>query len=249
MRRNSILGLGFIPTAAACGGGSVGGGDSDDPDTNPDGPDADPFQPDADIVISRPDADPNAPDAAAEPPLDFENNLLPSPMPPGDLDPKDAPMIIVFGWDDIAFTGDHAGEGGETDNGMNFIAKTFGNITNPDGDKGSITFYENGAYLPNGETGGPWGSETNLMLAAGQELIAKGFEVGNHTFDHLETNGTWGKIPAAFKNPTGVGWKDSVGTLLDVANWKSPVIGVNDALLRQSYSVEKIFGFRAPLVA
>jgi hypothetical protein len=107
-----------------------------------------------------------------EGPIDFTDNLLASPMPPGALDPADAPMIIVFGWDDCAFTGDHPGDGGAQDNGMNFIARTFGDIVNPDGSQGSVSFYQNGAYLPNSESGGPWGSETNLMLAAGQELLA-----------------------------------------------------------------------------
>jgi len=181
-------------------------------------------------------------------PIDFTNNLTASPMPPGNLAPGDAPMIIVFGWDDCAFTGDHANDATEPDNGMNFIARTFGPLTNPDGTKGAVSFYQNGAYLPNTEQGGPWGSETNLMLAAGRELLTAGFEVGNHTFDHLEINGTWGRIPAAYRMGSLGGWTESVGTLMDQATWKDPVIAVNDRLLVTSYGLSqpKLYGFRAP---
>src|SRR5690242_4308879 len=33
--------------------------------------------------------------------LDFANNLLASPSPPGNLTPTNAPQIVVFGWDDV----------------------------------------------------------------------------------------------------------------------------------------------------
>ena len=59
-------------------------------------------------------------------PIDFSNNLFPSPMPPGNLTPANAPQIIVFGWDDCAFTGDHPNDTAQAaDSGMNFIVKTF----------------------------------------------------------------------------------------------------------------------------
>ncbi len=179
--------------------------------------------------------------------LSLENNLFPSPMPPGNLAPKDAPQIIVFGWDDCMFTGDHASDLAKgSDNGMNFIEQTFGPMTNPDGSDVHVSFYENGAYLPNSEVGGPWGSETNLTVAAGRALIAQGFELGNHTFDHLEINATWGKIPDAFHKGSLGGWTDRAGTLMDKATWMTPVISFNDEFLKQSYGVSEIFGFRAP---
>ena len=177
----------------------------------------------------------------------LENNLFPSPMPPGNLDPKNAPQIIVFGWDDCMFTGDHPNDTAHgSDNGMNFIEQTFGPMTNPNGSDVHVSFYENGAYLPNAEQGGPWGSETNLTLAAGQALIAEGFELGNHTFDHLEINATWGKIPAAYHNGSLGGWTDRAGTLMDKATWLGPVITFNDKFLKQTYGVSEIYGFRAP---
>ena len=249
MRSIFFVSLLAIFGATACPGGSPGGPGDDDDDVMT--PDADPNAPDADP--NAPDADPNAPDAGPiddgppDEPIDFSNNLFPSPAPPGSLTPANAPQIIVFGWDDCAFTGDHPGDAAENDNGMNFIAKTFGAITNPNGKKAGITFYQNGAYLPNGEPGGPWGSETNLMLAAGQELVALGFEVGNHTFDHLEINGTWGKIPSQYKMGSLGGWTASVGTLLDEATWKNVVIGINGTLLKTSYGLSgNVSGFRAP---
>ncbi len=178
--------------------------------------------------------------------LSLENNLFPSPMPPGNLRPEDAPQIIVFGWDDCMFTGDAPTDQAQgPDNGMNFIEKAFGDLVNPNGAPAGVSFYENGAYLPNGEAGGPWGSETEYLARAGSDLIAAGFEVGNHTFDHLETNGTWGKIPGAFRTP-GSGWVAQAGTVLDKATWLSPVLGVNDALIRSTYGLQKLYGFRAP---
>lgn len=218
---------------AACAGSSPGGGDDDDGVDGGGGP-------------GSPDA---SSDAEGDDPIDFSNNLLPSPMPPGNLTPANAPQIIVFGWDDCAFTGDHAADlAVAPDNGMNFIASVFGDITNPDGSPGAVTFYENGAYLPNTEPGGPWGSETMFMQAAGQELIALGFELGNHTFDHLEINGTWGKIPPAYKMGSLGGWTEHVGTLMDQATWGDLVIPFNDQFLRATYgmSAASLSGFRAP---
>ncbi len=42
------------------------------------------------------------------------------------------------------------------------------------------------------------------------------------------------------------GWAAHVGTLMDLASWKDPVIAVNDAVLKAAYGVAKIEGFRAP---
>jgi len=180
-------------------------------------------------------------------PIDFSDNLLASPMPPGDLQPQNAPQIIVFGWDDCMFTGDHPDDLSQSnDNGMAFIEAAFASRTNPDGSAVHTSFYENGAYLPNNEVGGPWGSETQYTLAAGQSLLALGFELGNHTFDHLEINGTWGQIHPDWDEGTLGGWTDGAGTLMDYAAWSSPVIGFNDTFLKQAYGLQQLYGFRAP---
>jgi hypothetical protein len=180
-------------------------------------------------------------------PIDFTDNLLASPMPPGDLAPANAPQIVVFGWDDCMFTGDHPEDTAfASDNGMNFIEAAFAGRTNPDGSAVHTSFYENGAYLPNGEEGGPWGSETDYTLAAGQSLLALGFELGNHTFDHLEINGTWGQIHPDFDDGSLGGWTDGAGTLMDYDAWTDPVIGFNDSFLRSSYGISQLYGFRAP---
>jgi hypothetical protein len=249
MKRFVAIGLGLCLGFACAGGGAGGGDDPGDEDPGDEDPgDEDPG--DEDPGDDMP-GDDNPGDDTGDPgdPIDFgDNNLIASPSPPGRLAPADAPQIIVFGWDDMAFTGDHQGDAGSTDSGMNFIAQTFGTITNPNGDKGAVSFYQNGAYLPSTEQGGPWGSETNLMLAAGRELIEKGFEVGSHTFDHLEINGTWGRIPPAWKMGSLGGWTEKVGTLMDQASWMSPVISFNDQHLISSYGlgVSKLSGFRAP---
>jgi hypothetical protein len=245
----SALTLGTAVLVAACAGNSPGNppGDDDqtgdDDGTNPPDPTGDAGGDPQD----HPDAG-NVPEGPPDEPIDFANNLFASPAPPGQLKPSEAPQIIVFGWDDCAFTGDDPRDSSANDNGMNFVARTFGGLAaNPNGSKASVSFYQNGAYLPNSEQGGPWGSETNLMLAAGQELLAKGFEVGNHTFDHLETNGTWGKIPAAFRMGSGGGWTEAVGTILDEATWHNLVIKFNGDFLKQTYGLsENLHGFRAP---
>ena len=71
---------------------------------------------------------------------------FPSSMPPGDLDPQNAPQIIVFGFDDCMFTGNHPNDTAVApDNGMNFVTQTFGPMTNPDGSDAHVSFYVNGS--------------------------------------------------------------------------------------------------------
>jgi len=249
---SAVLFLGTTLALAGCAG-NVPGGNADDDDTHghdggpdPTGDGGHPDDPDGgdEPGIDAGPVDPGPPDE----PIDFANNLFASPSPPGSLKPSEAPQIIVFGWDDCAFTGDHPADSAQNDNGMNFIARTFGGLSNnPDGRKASVSFYQNGAYLPNSESGGPWGSETNLMLAAGQELLAKGFEVGNHTFDHLEINGTWGRIPAAYHMGSLGGWTAQVGTLMSEVAWKDVAAGFNGTFLEQTYGLSgHLSGFRAP---
>ena len=140
--RPMIYAFALTLVAAGCAGDVPGGGGDDD--TNTPRPDADPDHPNA------PDADPDEPDdpdagpideGPPDEPIDFSNNLFASPSPPGNLKPADAPQIIVFGWDDCAFTGDHPADSAQNDNGMNFIARTFGGLSNnPNGSKASVSF-------------------------------------------------------------------------------------------------------------
>ena len=175
-----------------------------------------------------------------------ENNQFPSVMPPGDLDPQDAPQILVFGFDDCMFTGDHWNDTAQANNnGMNFIEQLFGPLTNPDGSAAHVSFYVNGAYLPNTEVGGPWGSETDYTVQASIDFLSEGFELGNHTFDHLETNSSWGQVPAQWSGAAG-GWETAVGTLLDEATWLDPVITANDQILTSTLGVSQLYGMRAP---
>jgi peptidoglycan/xylan/chitin deacetylase (PgdA/CDA1 family) len=178
---------------------------------------------------------------------DFSGIQFPSPMPPGGLDPQDTPQIIVFGFDDCMFTGDHPNDTTQAmDNGMNFLAQLLGPLTNPDGTDAHMSFYVNGAYLPNSEVGGTWGSETEYTVAACQEFLSLGFELGNHTFDHLEINGTWDQIPEDWHDGSLGGWTDHCGTMMPKEVWLDPILSFNDTLLKSTFGVSQLYGFRAP---
>ena len=89
--------------------------------------------------------------------------------------------------------------------------------------------------------------------------VSGGCELGNHTFDHLESNSGWPGIPAQYKNPPfddgapGVGWLFNAttglgpGVSMDEATWEA-VIAANDSELKTLYATPSttITGFRAP---
>jgi hypothetical protein len=181
-----------------------------------------------------------ATDAPAQP-LDFANNTIASPAAPGNLTPANAPQIVVFGWDDV-----------ENDAGIAFVNQLLASVTNPDGTKASCTLNPNACYAEgwNNPTPGAYVCGNGTLANVRGDVTSAGFDIGNHTVDHLESTSTWSGIPAAFKDPTTNGWLYSSdgagpGIALDQMSWQA-VLGANDAELKNLFKVTSIQGFRAP---
>src|SRR5690348_6077043 len=109
----SNLLFGAAVALAGCGGGHAGGGNGDGGGTGTGGRDGGGPPP--------PMCNASGGDATAMT-LDFANNLIASPAPPGNLAPQNAPQIVVFGWDDI-----------ENDAGVKFINSLLAGVNNPNG--------------------------------------------------------------------------------------------------------------------
>jgi hypothetical protein len=203
-------------------------GDDDDDNT---GDDDDDDTPDEDCLDNVEDAD------ASD--LDFANNLLPSPAPPGGLALKDTPMFVVFGWDDV-----------ENAPGMTFVNELLGGVTNPNGKKAGTNLNPNPCYGVGwgGGAGTPCGDGT---MSQDKSLITQhSFDIGNHTYDHLESNSTWPDIPADWKDTEMGGWKYDEngmgpGIRMDLGLWKT-ILMAADAGLKSVYPGLTPTGFRAP---
>jgi hypothetical protein len=182
--------------------------------------------------------------------LDFSNNLIASPAPPGNLTAQNAPQIVVFGWDDI-----------ESAEATAFLDTLLTGVTNPVG-----TSTPSCIVNPNACYGEGWSQTAEYACGNGDlatdrtSVLSGGCELGNHTFDHLESNSGWPGIPAQYLNApvapatTGVGWQFNPTTLLgpgvamDQATWQM-VIQANDTEVKNLYSpgtTTPITGFRAP---
>jgi hypothetical protein len=175
-------------------------------------------------------------DDAPEDALSFANNLLASPLPPGNLDVKNAPQIVVFGFDDIEYA-----------EGMMFVNTMLGGVTNPNGSKASCNLNPNACY------GGAAEYQCgNGTLASQLGLVTQNnFDIANHTLDHLENyqSNPWSGIPAKYKDTMNGGWKDmgafGVGTFMDQPTWEM-ILKVNDNSLKTLYKAPSVKGFRAP---
>ncbi|HVR64181.1 MAG TPA: hypothetical protein VMU50_19915 [Polyangia bacterium] len=179
--------------------------------------------------------------------IDFSNNLVASPSPPGGLTPASAPQIVVFGWDDV-----------ESTEGITFVNTLYGSLMNPDGSKSHCNLNPNACY---GEGGAPpVGKYTcgNGTLSLTKDMVTlPSFDMGNHTIDHLEgyeALGGWSGIPAEWKDTVNGGWKftndKGPGLFIDQPTWTG-VISANDAELKSLYGTGvgktiTIGGFRAP---
>jgi hypothetical protein len=178
--------------------------------------------------------------------LDFSNNLLASPSPPGNLTPATAPQIVVFGWDDI-----------ESQEGITFVNSLFSTLMNPDGTKARCNLNPNSCY---GEGGAPAAGKYTCgdgTLSFARDMVsAPSFDLGNHTIDHLE--GTqlapgWSGIPDKYRNKMTFGWMfdangNGPGLIMDQQTWVD-VMMANDAEMKVLYGMGKtlgIGGFRAP---
>src|SRR4051812_42779619 len=182
----------------------------------------------------------DAVDAPADP-LDFTNNVIASPSAPGNLTAANAPQIIVFGFDDV-----------ENDAGIAFVNQLLAGVKNPDGSKGSCTLNPNACYAEgwNNPTPGAYVCGNGTLANVRGDVTSAGFDIGNHTVDHLESTSTWSGIPAAFKDPMSGGWLYSSdgygpGIALDQMSWQT-VLGANETELKNLLKVTSIQGFRAP---
>ena len=207
------------------GGGSEGGHHPGDPG----GPDAGP------VATCSGDSK-DAPGGA----LDFANNLIPSPAPPGNLSPDNAPQIVVFGWDDV-----------ESQAGITFVNSLLGSLSNPDSTKGSCNLNPNSCYAEGWSApAGKYVCGDGTLANARGDVTVNKFDIGNHTVDHLESNSTWSGIPAAYQDPTTKGWKFTddgfgPGIAMDQQTWQD-VLNANDTELKSLLGVTKIAGFRGP---
>jgi hypothetical protein len=185
-------------------------------------------------------SDDNSSDATADP-LDFANNLIASPAPPGDLTPASAPQIVVFGWDDV-----------ENSDGIAFVNQLLASITNPDSTKGGATLNPNSCYLEGwaNPTPGAYVCGNGTAAQVRDQVTSAGFEIGNHTVDHLESNSTWSGIPSQYKDSMTNSWAYTSdgygpGIVIDQKTWQD-VLRANDAELKNLLHVTSIDGFRAP---
>ena len=171
--------------------------------------------------------------------LDFANNLIASPAPPGNLAPANAPQIVVFGWDDV-----------ESQAGIAFVNQLLGSISNPDSSKGSCNLNPNSCYAEGWSQTGKYACGDGTLAGARGDVTVSRFDIGNHTIDHLESTSTWTGIPPAYRDPATMGWRFTddgfgPGVAMDQKTWQD-VLAANDAELKSLLGVTTIQGFRAP---
>jgi hypothetical protein len=226
------------------GSGSSSGGKKTDGGTG--NPDGGPIVPPPPVKCSAGGTDGPAT------PLDFTNNLIASPAPPGNLTPQNAPQIVVYGWDDV-----------ESQAGVQFVTTLLGSLTNPaanpntTSNKATANLNPNACYAqdPAYKCGdGTLGSNQSLVTTL---VTGNGFAMGNHTMDHLENyeaGGGWSGIPTQYKDTTNGGWLPCAtgpaaglgpGACMDQATWQA-ILGPNDSALKTDYGVSTITGFRGP---
>jgi hypothetical protein len=172
--------------------------------------------------------------------LAFANNQIASPAPPGNLDPKNAPQIVVFGWDDV-----------EAAEGIAFVNELVAGITNPNKSKGGCNLNPNACYGYSwaNAPAGTYICGPGTLAGVKSQMTSAKFDMGNHTVDHLEENSTWSGIPKAWQN-AAKGWifKDGFGPgiALEQSTWET-LLKANDAELKALYGTGiNLKGFRAP---
>jgi hypothetical protein len=202
---------------------------------------------------------PNTTDGPATP-LSFANNLMPSPAPPGNLTPQNAPQIVVIGWDDVESTA-----------GVSFITSLLGSVQNPAQNpnshsaKATANLNANACY-----SNPPGGSATLTGYACGDgslasdtsavsSLVTAGWAMANHTIDHLENFEPapgWAGIPTMWHDTVNNGWLacpsgpavgvcSGPGCCLDEGTWQT-LLPYNQTQLTTNYGASTIQGFRAP---
>jgi len=165
-------------------------------------------------------------------------SLEPSASPPRGLAPDAVPQLVSFSFDDNGYSG--YPESGAT-GGMKFIFETFNSRRNPagtgneacfDGAPVSATFYLKGDNLSGGS-----GENGSLVRLAWKEAVARGNEIGLHTFTHPHGSSVdWYSDPPARKD------------LLDRDAWLDEINRCRNALIdaRIGLDSSSITGFRTP---
>ena len=97
-------------------------------------------------------------------------------LPPGGYRSEQVPQFVVFGNDDISYSGLEASGGG---GGIHYLTELFAARRNPDGQPLHYSFYVNTKYIT------PEGNEDPaLVKQAWKEAIDHGHEIGVHTHSH-----------------------------------------------------------------
>jgi hypothetical protein len=188
---------------------------------------------------------------------------MPSPAPPGNLSPQNAPQIVSVGWDDV-----------ESLPGVDFITTLLGSVKNPNPNPNAMPPNANAtanlnanacyAYDPAYSCGD--GTLESNRSAVGNLATINGWAFGNHTIDHLETTeplaSAWAGIPAQYKDKVNGGWLacstgpasiagggHGVGDCMDEMTWQT-ILPVNDTALKNDYgaTTSNLRGFRAPFL-
>jgi peptidoglycan/xylan/chitin deacetylase (PgdA/CDA1 family) len=111
-------------------------------------------------------------------------------MPPGGLDPTHVPQFVMFGSDDNYYA-----------DGIEWLLGAFAGKTNPDGTSPQITFFvtsgggttaNGGIFTPGSPPAGTTPQTAQQVVSAWQHAYMGGHQIGNHTWDHDQSDGTAG---------------------------------------------------------
>ncbi|MBN1981590.1 MAG: polysaccharide deacetylase family protein [Chitinivibrionales bacterium] len=139
----------------------------------------------------------------------WADNVPPSQKPPKNLASTNVPQFVIWGFDDQ-----------ETPDGMKAVLSMFKNKTNPhgsgqsgnfDGKPIGCSFYSNSYNFPAGN-----------VKQLHTEAYSAGFDMGNHTHDHMTTFTT------------------------SESGWKSNIESCTRELVALGIAQSKIIGFRSP---
>src|SRR5437016_3294054 len=81
-------------------------------------------------------------------------------------------------------------------------------VTGCDHGNGGATLNPNACYAEgwNNPTPGAYVCGNGTLANVRGDVTKEGFDLGNHTVDHLEATSTWSGIPPAMKDPMTMGW-------------------------------------------
>ncbi len=147
--------------------------------------------------------------------------LEPSVNPPGGIEADKAPMFVSIGFDDNGAPGElewiREFTKGLTNNGS-------GNPRTYDGEKISLTFFNNGKYASN--AGAEW-----------KKLYDDGHEIGNHSTNHKHgATIDWSSSPAKFI------------VAMSREEWREEIVTTDEILVEEGIDFLDILGFRNPFL-